>query len=288
MAPRAKQDKLRASKQFCTVPGCVSARWKYVTTSYHKFPAHGMPRRSVWIHKLRIGKKVTCSMVVCSRHFIHDDFFFPGSFSSLLTKDNVNSFTGPPSLEVLNSLVSCYRKIVRLTNKHQLSARERVVLTIMKLKHNVSTTFLKNLFRCSLSTCTRMIVETTRVLSQILRSVVCIPSKECERALTLENMPVHFRPFQNVRLLLDCTEMAIAQPKCLRCALLTYSFYKKGFTCKYMISVTPSGVIAHISKRYGGRSSDKAIFEQSGVLDSLLPVVDAIMIDRGFLIDSFL
>ncbi|XP_040356410.1 uncharacterized protein LOC8026554 [Ixodes scapularis] len=100
-------------------------------------------------------------------------------------------------------------------------------------------------------------------------------------------MPVHFRPFQNVRLVLDCTEMAIAQPKCLRCALLTYSFYKKGFTCKYMISVTPSGVISHISKGYGGRASDKAIFEQSGVLDSLLPGVDAIMIDRGFLIDSF-
>ncbi|CAN7978758.1 unnamed protein product [Ixodes persulcatus] len=154
---------------------------------------------------------------------------------------------------------------------------------MMKLKHNVSTTFLKNLFRCSLSTCTRIIVETTRVLSQILRSVVSIPSKE----VTLENMPVHFRPFQNVRLVLDCTEMAIAQPKCLRCALLTYSFYKKGFTCKYMVSVTPGGVIAHISKGYGGRASDKAIFEQSGVLDSLLPVVDAIMIDRGFLIDSF-
>lgn len=40
MAPRAKQDKLRASKQFCSVPGCVSARWEDVTTSYHKFPAH--------------------------------------------------------------------------------------------------------------------------------------------------------------------------------------------------------------------------------------------------------
>ncbi|CAN7976923.1 unnamed protein product [Ixodes persulcatus] len=208
---------------------------------------------------------------------------FGGSFSSLLTKDNVNSFTGLPSLEVLNALVSCYEKVVRLTNKHQLSARERVVLTMMKLKHNVSTTFLKNLFRCSLSTCTRIIVETTRVLSQILRSVISIPSKE----VTLENMPVHFRPFQNVRLVLDCTEMAIAQPKCLRCALLTYSFYKKGFTCKYMISVTPGGVIAHISKGYGGRASDKAIFEQSGVLDSLLPVVDAIMIGCGFLIDSF-
>lgn len=50
---------------------------------------------------------------------------FGGSFSSLLTKDNVNSFTGLPSLEVLNALVSCYEKILRITNKHQLQNNPR-------------------------------------------------------------------------------------------------------------------------------------------------------------------
>ncbi|XP_064479178.1 uncharacterized protein LOC135392393 [Ornithodoros turicata] len=98
-------------------------------------------------------------------------------------------------------------------------------------------------------------------------------------------MPSSFKDYQNVRLVVDCTEIPVSQPKCLKCALRCYSFYKKSFTCKYMISVTPGGVIAHISKGYGGRASDKAIFEQSNVLDLLDPVSDAVMADRGFLID---
>ncbi|KAM7315259.1 hypothetical protein ISCGN_005041 [Ixodes scapularis] len=99
-------------------------------------------------------------------------------------------------------------------------------------------------------------------------------------------MPKHLKGYQTVRLVLDCTEMAVAQPKCSKGALRLYSFYKKSFTCKYMISVTPGGIIAHISKGYGGRASDKAIFEQSGLLYMLEPVTDAVMVDRDFLIDS--
>ncbi|CAN7978881.1 unnamed protein product [Ixodes persulcatus] len=207
---------------------------------------------------------------------------FSGKFSSLLTEDNVNTFTGLPSLDVLDALVSCYEEMHKLTNKHQLSAKDRVVMTMMKLKHNVSITFLKNLFDCSLTTATGIIYQTTEILSKALASAVTLPSKE----ETLRNMPKHFKGFQTVRLVLDCTEMAVAQPKCLKCAPRLYSFYKKGFTCKYMISVTPGGIIAHISKGYGGRASDKAIFEQSGLLDMLEPVTDAVMVDRGFLIDS--
>ncbi|CAN7944683.1 unnamed protein product [Ixodes pacificus] len=62
---------------------------------------------------------------------------FSGKFSSLLTEDNVNTFTGLPSLDVLDALVSCYEEMHKLTNKHQLSAKDRVVMTMMKLKHSV-------------------------------------------------------------------------------------------------------------------------------------------------------
>lgn len=53
-----------------------------------------------------------------------------------------------------------------------------------------------------------------------------------------------------------------------------------------MVSVTPGGLIAHISAGYGGRVSDKHIFEESRVVDLLLPVIDNVMVDRGFLIDQ--
>lgn len=52
-----------------------------------------------------------------------------------------------------------------------------------------------------------------------------------------------------------------------------------------MVAVTPSGMIAYVSEGYGGRASDKAIFEQSGLIEALEPISDAITADRGFLID---
>ncbi|XP_049267355.1 uncharacterized protein LOC125756532 [Rhipicephalus sanguineus] len=98
-------------------------------------------------------------------------------------------------------------------------------------------------------------------------------------------MPTHFRQFSNVRIIVDCTEIPVSQPNCLQCALRCYSVYKT-FTCKYMITVTPGGVIAQVTQGYGGRISDKTIFEQSKLLDNLDPVSDAVMADRGFLIDD--
>ncbi|XP_049276220.1 uncharacterized protein LOC119387324 [Rhipicephalus sanguineus] len=116
--------------------------------------------------------------------------------------------------------------------------------------------------------------------SEVLR--LTVPPKE----EVVEHLPKCFKQFSNVRVIVDCTEIPIGQPNCLRCALKSYSFYKKGFTAKYMVTVTPSGLIAHISKGYGGRTSDKAIFEQSCLIKELDPVSDAIMADRGFLIDD--
>ncbi|XP_064465465.1 uncharacterized protein LOC135377046 [Ornithodoros turicata] len=99
-------------------------------------------------------------------------------------------------------------------------------------------------------------------------------------------MPVCFQHFSQVRVILDCTEVSVAVPKCLKCAVRTYSHYKHGHTLKYMVGISPGGLITFISKGYGGRASDKAIFDQSGIVDLLTPGRDQVMVDKGFLIDS--
>lgn len=53
-----------------------------------------------------------------------------------------------------------------------------------------------------------------------------------------------------------------------------------------MTGVSPAGMITFISDAYGGRASDKLIFEESNLIDKLLPNRDALMVDKGFLIDE--
>lgn len=55
-----------------------------------------------------------------------------------------------------------------------------------------------------------------------------------------------------------------------------------------MTAVTPSGFISYASPCYGGRASDKIIFEQSRVVDKLEPYVDQIMVDKGFLVENIM
>ena len=47
----------------------------------------------------------------------------------------------------------------------------------------------------------------------------------------------------------------------------------------------PAGNICYVRKLYGGRFSDTAIFQQRDLLKLLEPG-DAIMVDKGFLIDE--
>ena len=54
---------------------------------------------------------------------------------------------------------------------------------------------------------------------------------------------------------------------------------------KFLIGVTPLGVISFVSKAWGGRTPDKHLTENCGVMKYLLPG-DVILADRGFDIED--
>ena len=155
-------------------------------------------------------------------------------------------------------------------------------MTFMKLKHNVSYAILKVLFKySSISQCRKIIFGMIDKLQFCLKSAVYFPSKE----EISQNIPLCFAEFADVMVVLDCIEIHIQRPKELCCQQATYSRYKSDFTIKFMTGVTPGGMISFVSKAYGGKISDDAIFQQSKILD-LLEKGDAIMVDKGFRVEK--
>ena len=76
-------------------------------------------------------------------------------------------------------------------------------------------------------------------------------------------------------------EVFINKPSNLMARAVTWSQYKHHNTVKFLIGISPQGVITFISKAWGGRVSDKYLTEHSGFLKNLLPG-DVVLADRGF------
>jgi hypothetical protein len=104
-----------------------------------------------------------------------------------------------------------------------------------------------------------------------------------EREQLQQTMPMAFRNAfgLQVTILIDCFEIFIERPSNLHARASTWSSYKHHNTVKFLIGVTPQGVISFLSEGWGGRASDKYITENCGFLDKLNPG-DVVLADRGF------
>ncbi|XP_040079265.2 uncharacterized protein LOC120850716 [Ixodes scapularis] len=207
---------------------------------------------------------------------------FGENFSRMVNQGNVCFFTGIPNIELLNVLEKLVSGKTPKSARAALPARDRVIMTMMALKHALTFDFLSNIFGVSPSTASATVRNTAELLAVFLRNAITWPSKD----EVLHNMSVCLQKYSHVSIVLDCTKIPVGTSKCLKCRISTYSHYKKGHTIKYMVGVSPAGLITYISSGYGGRASDKAMFDQSGLVDKLLPGIDHIMVDKEFLIDS--
>ena len=200
---------------------------------------------------------------------------------NLTIDKNLKVATGIDNLEIFRALVKCC-----LTRaKCRVGDVERnVILTFMKLKHAMSFSLLAVLFGLSVTSVSSIFAETVSLLSVILSATICWPDKE----EVLNNMPKCFSKFQKTRIIVDCTEVPVENAKCLCCRLKCYSHYKGHQTCKFLVGVSPAGLITAVSVPWGGRASDKVIFEHMPTVKELEPFADAVMADKGFHIEKVL
>ena len=86
---------------------------------------------------------------------------------------------------------------------------------------------------------------------------------------------------RNLSAIIDCFEVFINRPSGLYAKAQTFSSYKNHNTVKVLIAITPQGTISFVSKAWGGRTSDKFLTENCGILKNIVPG-DLVLTDGGF------
>ncbi|CAG2189626.1 unnamed protein product [Mytilus edulis] len=155
---------------------------------------------------------------------------------------------------------------------------------LMRLRLGLFVRDIAERFKISESTFSKYFSSWLLLLYEELKVINPFPSRE----IVDRTMPDAFKTrYPKTRVIIDCTEIFLQRSASLVNQSLTYSNYKNHNTVKFLIGITPSGVISFVSEGWSGRVSDRQITLESGILD-LLDENDSVMADKGFTIKDLL
>ena len=195
-------------------------------------------------------------------------------------EERVKFYTGLTAMSVLMAVFDLISP--PLPERKSISKFQQLLITLMRLRLNLSVQDLAYRFGVHASTVSRVFQTCMHVMYTSMAFLVKWPERE-ELKMTL---PACFREkFSSCAVIIDCFEVFIDRPSCLLARAQTWSSYKHHNTAKFLIGITPQGTVSFISKGWGGRASDKFITEHCGVLNKLLPG-DLVLADRGFDIED--
>lgn len=163
-----------------------------------------------------------------------------------------------------------------------VSKEDQIFLTMMKLRLNFDFIDLGFRFRISDKTVSNIFFTWLEVLHTILFPLIKMPSTSKNKL----SLPASFSKYTNCRVVVDCTEIEGDVPRLsLDESSRLFSSYKKRHTFKFLVGCAPNGVITIVSEAFPGNTSDKVIFDKSGI-NNFLVKGDMVLADKGFLISD--
>ncbi|XP_037501500.1 uncharacterized protein LOC119375392 [Rhipicephalus sanguineus] len=162
--------------------------------------------------------------------------------------------------------------------KCDVSNEDRLLLFLTKLKLGISYSSLATLFSINERSASRHFKSVLKTLAFATSKWVFRPPLRVIQATMPECFRVHY---PDCTLIIDCTEIRTEQPPTVQQQRTLYSQYKSGYTLKYLVALTPGGMICFHSDAYGGRVSDTHITVDSTFLD-IVKAGDKVLADKGF------
>ena len=160
-------------------------------------------------------------------------------------------YTGLSTWELLLTLFTYVQPNLSCTAKSSLSPFQQLLLTLMRLRLNMSNQDLGYRYQIHQSTASRVFSRVLEVLFVKLKPFIKWPDRDA----LLKTMPMAFRKhFPRCSVIIDCFEIFLDRPTHLLARAQTYSSYKHHNTVKYLIGITPQGTVSFISEGWGGRN----------------------------------
>ncbi|XP_014669650.1 PREDICTED: uncharacterized protein LOC106810726 isoform X2 [Priapulus caudatus] len=222
------------------------------------------------------NRDMTCELVEMKKKILEADLT-EASFKN--NDEKTKFYTGLTNFLVLQQIMSMCGGFIHSGTVNSLTKFQELLLVLIRLRLNVPFQDLGYRFGVSRSTACRIFDKWIDVLSVRLEFLIVWPDRELLR----KTMPNVFKQNfgERVSVIIDCFEVFINRPSGLMPRAITWSNYKHHNTVKFLIGITPQGVISFISKAWGGRVSDKHLTENCGMLQKLTPG-DIVLADRGF------